>query len=177
MFFFQSAFLLADDFSNRLTDFSAIESSSGSFVETWNAEYLDEPLISKGNLRYRRPSQLSKFITEPVHIEQHIKDGRLSVLHNGKTHTVHLSEQIELAASIYALQSVLDGDAEKLQTLFIPQYNELDDHWNLKLSPIDKQVADSIELIKLQGTGNQIQKVFIQFSNGDSLLTEISHGE
>ncbi len=177
MVFFNSTSVLANDFSNRLTSFSTIESSNGIFVETWNAEYLDEPLISKGTLRYKRPSQLSKLITEPVHIEQHIKDGRLSVLHNGKTHSIQLSERPELAASIYALQSVLDGDIEKLQALFVPHYNELDDKWSLKLSPIDEQVADSIEIIELQGIGNKIQKVFIQFYNGDSLLTEITHGE
>ncbi|PCJ84113.1 MAG: hypothetical protein COA54_14360 [Thiotrichaceae bacterium] len=177
IFFLQSTMAMASDLSERLSGFSTIEASSGNFVETWRADYLDEPLISKGELRYKRPGQLRKLITEPTRIEQHIEDGQLSVIHNGKTNSIPLSEQPELAAGIYALQAVLDGDEEKLQKLFVLKYSDSNDNWNLTLTPKDKQVADSIESIIMQGNGNRIQRVAIRFYNGDNLLTEITHGD
>lgn len=175
-FLLQSTLASADALSDRLAGFSTLDESRASFVETWSADYLNEPLVSKGELTYKRPGQLSKFITSPERIEQRIKGDQLSIIHNGKTHNIQLSEQPELAAGIYALQAVLDGDEKSLHKLFELRYDELNTRWKLSLTPKDQQVADSLELIVLQGKGNYIQRVSIQFYNGDSLLTEITQG-
>lgn len=172
----QSTLVLADALSNRLAGFARLDESSGSFVETWTADYLNEPLVSRGELTYKRPGQLSKIITHPERIEQYIEGNQLSVVHNGETRSIQLSDQPELAAGIYALQFVLDGDEENLYKLFELRYSELSTGWNLLLKPKDQQVANGLELIILQGEGNHIQRVTIQFYNGDNLLTEIAHG-
>ena len=172
----QSALVSADTLSDRLSGFATLDESGGSFVETWSADYLNESLVSRGELKYKRPGQLSKFISHPERIEQRIKGNQLSVVHNGETRSVQLSEQPELAAGIYALQAVLDGDEKKLHKLFELRYSETNTSWNLSLKPKDQQVASSLELIIVQGKGNRIQRVNIQFYNGDNLLTEIAHG-
>lgn len=175
-FLLQSTLASAVTLSDRLATFSTLDESSGSFVEIWSADYLDEPLISKGELAYKRPGHLSKFITHPERIEQHIDGNQLTVIHKDETHSMQLSEQPELAAGIYALQAVLDGDEKSLLQHFEIRHNELDTGWSMSLAPKDQQTADSIELIMLQGKGNRIQRVTIQFHNGDSLLTEIAYG-
>ena len=172
----QSPLVSADALSDRLAGFATIKESRVSFVETWSADYLDESLVSKGELVYKRPGQLSKIITNPEHIEQRIVGNRLSVIHNDEMRNIELSEQPELAAGIKALQAVLDGDENSLRKLFDMQYSELNIDWTLSLVPKDKQAADSIDLIVLKGSGNRLQQVNIQFYNGDSLLTEITHG-
>lgn len=176
-FLLQSTLASADALSDRLASFSILNESSGSFVETWSADYLDEPLISKGELVYKRPSQLHKLITSPERIEQHIDGSQLSVIHNGETRSIQLSEQPVLAASIYALQAILDGNEKNLHKFFEARYSELNSRWTLSLMPTDPQVADSIKLIDLQGIENRIQRVSIQFYNGDMLLTDITHVE
>ena len=175
-FLLQSTLASAVTLSDRLASFSTLDRSSGSFVETWSADYLDEPLVSKGKLAYKRPSQLSKFITHPEHIEQHINGSQLTVIHNNETHSIQLPEHPELAAGIYALQAVLDGDEKNLYQHFEIRYNELETGWSMLLTPKNRQIADSIELIIVQGKSNRIQRVTIQFHNGDSLLTEIVYG-
>lgn len=173
--FLQSALVSAGSLSDRLAGFATIDESRGRFVETWSAGYLDEPLVSKGELIYKRPSQLRKVITDPQRIEQRIEGGRLTVMHNDEARNIQLSEQPELAAGIYALQAVLDGDENNLQKLFELKYIELNIDWTLSLIPKNKQVADSIDLIVFQGQGNRIKRITIQFYNGDSLLSEITH--
>lgn len=165
----------AETLSERLASFSASDGSRALFIETWSAEYLEEPLVSKGELTYKRPGQLSKRITHPEPIEQRIEGDKLSIIYQGKTNSIQLSDQPELAAGIYALQAVLDGDEKNLVAFFEQTYSESDSGWKLLLTPRDENVADSIELIILQGNENRIQQVNIQFYNGDKLLTEISH--
>ena len=41
----QSALVSAGSLSDRLAGFATINESRGKFVETWSADYLDEPLI------------------------------------------------------------------------------------------------------------------------------------
>lgn len=170
-----SALVSADALSDRLGGFAAIKESRVSFVDTWSAEYLEQPLISKGKLEYKRPGQLTKFITGPDRIEQRIDGNRLTVMHNDEVRSIPLSEQPELAAGIIALQAVLDGDENKLRKHFELKYSELNIDWILSLIPKNKQVADSIDLITFKGNGNRIQQITIQFHNGDSLLSEIMH--
>ena len=171
----QSALVSADALSDRLSGFATINESRGKFVETWSADYLDEPLISKGELVYKRPSQLSKIITDPQRIEQRIEGNRLTVMHNDEARNIQLSEQPELAAGIYALQAVLDGNENNLRKLFELKYSESNIDWTLSLMPKNKKVADSIDLIIFQGQGNHIRRIIIQFYNGDSLLSEITN--
>lgn len=170
-----SALVSAAELSARLAGFATVNESQGSFVETWSADYLSEPLVSTGELAYKRPGQLNKFITHPENIEQRIEGQNLSVVHDGETRSIALSDQPEIAVGIYALQAVLDGDENKLHELFEIKYAELNSEWSLSLSPKDQRTLDSVELIRLQGKENHIQQIAIQFSNGDSLLTEITH--
>lgn len=176
-FLLQSNLVAADALSDRLASFSIVNESSGSFVETWSADYLDEPLISQGVLVYKRPSQLHKFITSPERIEQHIDGRQLTVIHDGETRSIPLSEQPELAAGIYALQAILDGSEKNLHQFFEAKYSELNSRWTLSLTPTDPQVRDSITLIELQGIENRIQRMSVQFNNGDMLLTDIAHDD
>lgn len=173
----QTTLASADALSNRLESFSILHESKATFVETWSADYLDEPLVSNGELTYKRPGQLFKIIINPNRIEQQIDGNQLLVIHDGVTRSIQLSEQPVLAAGIHALQAVLDGDEESLHQLFKLQYDELNTGWKLSLTPKDQQVADSLELIILQGKENRLHRMSLEFYNGNSLITEIAHSD
>ncbi|MDA3869686.1 MAG: hypothetical protein PF589_07020 [Gammaproteobacteria bacterium] len=166
---------IADTLSERLAGFSELNESSGYFVETWSADYLEVSLVSKGKLLYKRPGKLSKLITHPDRIEQHINGEQLSITHNNKTRNIQLSQQPGLAVGIYALQAILDGDEKKLRELFKPDYSELNTGWELSLVTRDEDIAESIELITIRGIDDRIQKISIEFYNGDHLLTELTY--
>lgn len=172
-----SACVIAGSLSERLAGFAQINESEGRFIETWSADYLNEPLVSRGRLTYKKPGQLGKFITSPERIEQRIEGSQLSIKTHGEIRYIQLSEQPELAAGVIALQAVFDGDEVKLQKLFKLQYLELQPGWKLSLTPKDKQVANSIEQVVLQGQKYNIQQVHVLFLNGNKLLTEITHGD
>ncbi len=171
----QASVTSAGTLSERLEDFSELNESSGYFVETWSADYLDVSLVSKGKLLYKRPGKLSKIITYPDRIEQHIDGEQLSITHNNKTRNIQLSQQPGLAVGIYALQAILDGDEKKLRELFKPDYSELATGWELSLVIRDEEMADSIELIIIRGKADRILKISTEFYNGDRLLTELTY--
>jgi len=171
-----SAYIVAGGLSERLAGFAQINESAGDFVETWSADYLNEPLVSSGRLTYKKPGQLGKFITSPERIEQRIEGSRLSIKHHGETRYIQLFEQPELAAGVIALQAVFDGDEGKLKKYFKLKYTESQSGWTLSLKPKGGQVANSIEQVVLQGHKYDIKHVRVLFLNGNKLLTEITHG-
>jgi outer membrane lipoprotein-sorting protein len=168
--------VMADALSDRLAGFSTLNESQGDFVETLSASYLSEPLISRGTLSYKRPGQLSKLITSPVLIEQQIKGNQLSITQNDRTRSIQLSSHPELAVGIFALQAILDGNKSNLHQHFEIRYNEISTGWTLWLTPKNPQAAKRIEEIILQGKDNSIRRTTIQYHNGDTLITDITHG-
>lgn len=171
----QSTYGLADELSDRLVGFSSIKESHASFVEAWTADYLEEPLISKGKLSYKRPGKLIKNIEHPESVMQIIEGDQLTVIRNGKTHSIQLSDEPLLATGIYALRDVLEGNKNNLQNRFEIIYTELNEGWNIILTPKDNQVAKKIKVMILKGCDNRIFQISIEYRNGDNLLTDISH--
>jgi len=169
-------FSMAGGLSERLAGFASINESRGSFRESWMADYLNEPLVSTGTLSYKRPGELTKFITSPERIEQYIEGNQLSIRKKGETRYMSLSEQPELAVGILALQAMLDGDEKKLRMFFTVQYTESRAGWELILTPENNQMAERIEQIVLQGEESVIRRVSVQFLNGNKRLTEIMQG-
>ncbi len=170
-----SPVVFADLLADRLAGFATEHESRASFVETWMAEYLDKPLISKGRLHYKVPGQLSKFIEQPEVVTQRVIGDQLLLERNGETHTSQLSQQPELAAGIYALRDVLEGNINGLLGRFEVNFTEIKTVWMLTLVPKEKKIANRIARIVLHGNGNRISDVRIEYHNGDSLLTEIIH--
>jgi len=164
--------ILADTLSDRLSNFSQQKKLHGSFVETWRSGYLNEPLISKGELSYQAPGRFRKVIEHPEPVEQIIKGNRIYISRDGETEIVQLSNQKNLAVGIYALRDVLEGNESSLLERFKSNYSQLNSNWVLELEPRVKQKA---KLITLHGQGNYIQRVLILYHNGDSSLTEISN--
>lgn len=173
--FLQSPILLADALTDRLNGFASQKNLQGSFVEMWSASYLSEPLVTQGKLFYKAPDQLIKIIERPDAIVQTIESDQLTIKRDEDLRTLQLSEQPTLAAGIYALRSVLQGSKKNLKQYFNLRFNEFDSGWTLKLLPKQPVVAEKIKVIILRGTDNKIQQVRIQYHNGDSLRTEISH--
>jgi len=161
----------------RLTGFAAEKESHATFIETWTADYLDESLISRGKLSYKSPGILSKIIEDPEHVEQHIVDNKLTIVRNNETHSMQLSDEPSLAAGIYALRDILEGNFNGLERNFATDFKESDSSWTLKLTPKDSKVADKIDVIIFNGYNNRILKTHIKYSSGDHLHTELSHAE
>lgn len=175
IFMLSGSAVLADALADRLTGFSNEHELQGRFVETWTAGYLDKPLVSKGRLLYKAPGQLSKFIEQPEMVTQRVMGDQLLLERNGETHTTELSQQPELAAGIYALRDVLEGNINGLLGRFEVNFTEIKTVWMLILVPKEKKIANRIARIVLHGNGNRISDVRIEYHNGDSLLTEIIH--
>lgn len=167
--------VLATTLAERLAGFGKEPELHARFVETWQASYLEKPLVSKGRLLYKAPGQLGKVIEEPEKVSQQIVGDQLTIERNGETHTMQLSSQPELAAGIYALRDVLEGNFTGLSARFETQYSEDKSRWRVELKPKDKSTAKRVDNIVLQGKDNRINTVKIMYRNGDSLLTEIIH--
>ena len=169
----------ANTFENRMASFASLQKSQVTFVETWMADYLDEAVVTKGRLSYRAPDQLEKIIESPELIEQRVMGDQLSIVRDGEKQYQQLSNEPVLAAGIDALRNVLRGDQQQLKKTFIVNFKENNENqeWMIELMPRNQKVAKKIKDIILHGKKDRIQKIQIEYQNGDRLLTEIMHGK
>jgi len=169
----------ANTLENRMASFALLENTQATFVETWIADYLDEPLVTRGKLSYRAPNQLEKIIESPELIEQRVIGDELSVTRDGDRQYQQLSNEPVLAAGINAMRNVLRGDQKQLEKNFTVSFREGDKNkeWVIGLIPRSQKVLKKIKDITLYGRRSYIQKIQIEYQNGDRLLTEIMHSE
>lgn len=163
-------------FVERMTEFSEMSSSRVSFSDSWNASYLKKPIVTRGKLIYIENKRLTKLITFPEKIEQTIIGNKLIIKRGGKTKTIDLRKNEKLATSIYALQYILDGNIEKIQSHFEVSYKESESSWELKIIPISKKSRKEIKSIRITGVGTQISVILISYDNGNTLETKINYG-
>jgi len=171
----QSECVFSDAFTNRLTAFSAQKTSQAKFIETWSADYLDEPLITKGKLLYKATGLLEKTIKSPEFMVQKIEGNQLSITRNGEVNYMQLTDEPVLAAGIYALRDVLEGNKNNLQKHFKLDYSEQKNDWILVLKPKNEQIAQKIKSIILRGKFALIKQIRVNYRNDDYLVTDIFH--
>lgn len=167
----------ADTFSERLMGFAQERESVVTFRETWSADYLSEPVVTTGRMSYKAPDQLKKMIEHPERIVQQIAGDQLVITKEDKSSRVRLSDESVLAVGIYALRDLLAGNDVNLQARFKLDYKDAAGVWILKMVPRDDEIAAQIKVITIRGTGSRLSQIGMIYQNGNSSITDITHGE
>ncbi len=144
-----------------------------SFVETRHLALLDAPLASSGELVYTPPNRLERHTLEPRE-ESAILDGdTLTLIRDGRTRTLALSDYPQVALLIDSLRAVLAGDLGRLERSYTLLLAGTPDAWMLDLSPKDPQLASTLRRIHLTGTGGRIERVDMIQTNGNRSSMQI----
>lgn len=144
------------------------------FIETRTAYFLDEPLISKGNMEFKAPTTLIKRFNLPEIMEQRIEGNTLSIRHHdGSENVVSLNSNKELAAAINAIRWVLIGDLNSLEKEFSLSYKYIEKKWTIHCVPKDIEVLNTISQIILTGEDSRISQIKVKQSNGDVIKTDL----
>jgi hypothetical protein len=156
-----------------MSEFAVVEESRARFQEEKHLAMLTEPLQLSGTLRYVRPDQIEKKITQPHAESLRINGDRLEWETQGRTRTLSLRSQPQIWALAESLRATLAGDLTALQRHYSIKLTGLPTQWTITLEPRYDSLSQFIEQIRLQGRGNQLRQVEIIEANGDSSLMRI----
>lgn len=153
---------------------AAIPERRAAFQERRTFAALSEPLLSRGQLLYRRPAYLEKRTDWPQP-ERMVVDGPyLSVTEaNDAPRVIDLRGQPELRAMIDGLRSPLAGDLAALQDRFSIAAAGSLAAWSLDLKPRDDRTARFLRSLRLTGRDDSITEIHLLQANGDEQWMQI----
>jgi hypothetical protein len=170
----------ADLLDNRLAGFAQETHRKAKFSETYEASYLDKPVVSQGELEYRAPRLLTKNIVSPESISYTITDNMMIVKRGTEVKQIDLTQQPEIGLGINALRDLLQGNRASLEKQFWTFYSTDDRNpnlWKLVLIPRNNKLLERVKQVIMRGEGNQLREVQMHYSNGDSQVTRITKNE
>lgn len=166
--------VVAAELQDILKNFTNTKEKYSRFTEIKTAYFLDEPLVIKGFLKFKAPSNMIKYIVEPENIEQRIEGDRISIYQNKELKNMFsLTSQPELATGINVIRWVLSGDSLKLNEHFNSKLTLNKYQWQIEFIPKDIVVHESISSIFLTGKKGNITLVNVLYANGDTTKMEL----
>jgi len=149
-----------------------IREGRATFVEKKTLALLDRPVESTGELLYVAPDRLEKRTIKPKP-ESMLVDGNTLTIERGKQkHSVQMQEYPELAGFIDSIRGTLAGDRKALERSFKLKLDGAAERWTLDLWPTDAKIANTIHLVQIKGSRDEVRSIEIIQKDGDrSLMT------
>lgn len=155
--------------------FSQQEKSTADFKEVKFTSFLEEPIVSFGQLEFTAPNKLAKFIVKPEKISNKISGDELEITTVDATHTINLKEHPEFSVILTSIINVLSGNHEALKKDFTIKFKGTLTSWQLVLVPRDSFIRGYIDTVKMHGNKNKLSKIMVTEANKDYSVTHISN--
>lgn len=147
---------------------AGISSGSTPFVEEKHLKSLRAPVVSRGELIFRRPAYLEKDTSAPRPERVVIDGNRLTISEASQTpRVVALDEHPALGALVATLRAALTGDLTALRRLYTIEQQGTIEAWRLMLVPIQPALRRRIARVTLDGSEGALRQIEIQEPNGD----------
>jgi len=102
-----------------------------------------------------------------------LENGQLSFERRHKEYHVALADFPQAAPYIEGIRATLAGDRAALERVFRIAFNNSEDNWTLKLTPLDAHVAAEVAAVSIDGQSDSIKTVTVQLVNGDRSITTL----
>ena len=156
-----------------MTAMAGAREAQAAFVEERHLQYLTEPLIVEGVLRYA-PGRLEKHILRPEEERLIVRGNRVTIVAPGtERRSVLLSDYPALEATIVGLRATLDGDLDTLKRHYWIDYDADGRNWRLGLTPLEEDVRRRILGVRLAGIGGWIASLEVVEQAGDRYVIRI----
>jgi outer membrane lipoprotein-sorting protein len=155
------------DIDALMQSLAKIKSGRASFVEKKTIAMLDRPVESSGELLYTAPDHLEKRTVKPKPETMVVDGGTLVIERGTQKLTVQMQEYPELAGFIDSIRGTLAGDRKALERSFRLNLEGPAERWLLSLQPTNARMANSIHLIRITGSRDNVRSIEIIQTDGD----------
>ncbi|MBS0642040.1 MAG: hypothetical protein JSS43_19415 [Proteobacteria bacterium] len=158
-------------FAQLMAQLAAIPERHETFREEKRLAALNRPLLSEGQLIYRRPSYLEKLTILPRKEILLVQDDQLTLTGpDGSPRELSLASRPEIGVLVDAVGGTLSGDVRRLQRSYTVHPSGTLQDWQLALVPIHPRVQEMLRQIVIRGSGPAIRSVLTEQTNGDAQI-------
>lgn len=173
---FSSQALIADQGYRDVLQNVALHSLSVvQYEEKLVAFYLDEPVISVGELRFEPPDKLTKIMLAPERVTQEITGSEIVVSReSGEKEQFSLSRHPALEIVANTLRSLLAGNVSYFEQNYVIEFHIEKGDWRMLLTPSDKKISEWIQKVEVLGVEKRITQFTVTEANGDYTTTTLN---
>lgn len=148
---------------------ASVAARQASFTEEKHLAALDRPLVSSGQLHYRRPSYLQKLTQSPQREVLTVDGDRLTMTDptTGADRVMDLDSTPEVSALVDLVRGTLAGDLAALQRHCRVTVDGTARSWRLSLTPTEARLAGFIREVRIGGEGTEPLVIDTIEANGD----------
>jgi hypothetical protein len=148
------------------------------FTETRHSDALREPLVTTGELRYRRTAggseRLERRVQTPFAERYVIEDDRVTIERGDATRTLRLDALPLLRAFIDTIRATLAGDLVALRRHYAVVFSGAREDWVLALLPADPEIAELVTSVRIAGNADRIRSMEVLERSGDRIVTRFT---
>ncbi len=130
---------------------------------------LDKPLVVSGQLAWLGDDRLERTVEVPTREVSTIANGEVTQQREGRSpRSFSLKRAPQLQLLVDSFVALLGGDSAHLEQAFTVQHSvDGADRWTLTLTPRDAKLAQTVNRIDIDGSGNEPRCMIMQEADGD----------
>jgi outer membrane lipoprotein-sorting protein len=152
-----------------MSSLARVEASRAEFTETKTLALLAKPLVLTGRLLYKRPDSLERQTLTPVEERMVVVGSELTLENVTKKQkrTFSLKASPVMWAFVESIRASLAGDQKTLERFYWVKFQGKATEWVVNLEPRDAAMSEYVQLIRLSGAQDRIERIEVFEKNGD----------
>ena len=147
------------------------------FREERHNALFKEPFLLTGYLEYLEAGKLRKVIETPFAESFLIDADTIVIERDGTTRRLPLRKSRSLMTILGAIESLLAGDSDKLESVFALQIAGESASWSVRMTPTSRRIARRLEGLQVDGDASSVTSIRINLTDGEWHLMEILRDE
>lgn len=144
------------------------------FREERHNPMLAEPLVLTGYLEYLELGVLRKVIETPFQEAFQVDAQHIIIERDGQSRKLSLNKSRSLRTILGAIEAILAGEADRLESDFDYELSGTVDSWTVRLTPISQRIAKQLESLQVSGDGESATGIRVDLAGGEWHQMEIS---
>jgi hypothetical protein len=137
------------------------------FREERHNPLFEEPLLLEGHLEYLGPGALRKVIESPFQEAFLIEAGEILMRRNGETRRLPVKRSKALETVLGAIEAILAGDVERLETVFSHDITGCASDWSVELTPRSRRIGKHLSRLQITGDDSSVGRIVIDLRDGE----------
>jgi outer membrane lipoprotein carrier protein LolA len=155
------------DLNEILARTTVIPPARVAFHEERHNPMLEEPLLLTGYLEYLDAGVLRKVIETPARQSFLIEGNQVSIEREGETRKLSLNRSRALKTILGAIEAILAGKPEKLESVFDHELSGSNDAWSIRLTPVSQRMRKQLANLRVDGDGMSATSIRFELNDGE----------
>jgi hypothetical protein len=143
------------------------------FREERHNPMLQDPMVLTGYLEYPSVGVLHKIIQTPFEETILVDPDHVTIEREGEIRRLAMSRSRSLKTILGAIEAILSGDSEKLESIFDHELSGTNAAWSVRLTPVSRRIAKQLKSLQVTGEDQVLSSIRIDLQNGEWQIIHI----